>query len=709
MNLLAFADAKVLLAHRLRVVARFTDFHRRVDVFSGSDDVDALRRIYVINLDRKPNRWRRQRRELHRFRDRRGERLSGLTRRFSAIDARYLNGDIDESILVPSFSLAEQLAVDPHPRLVIDDATRAHQIAMTPQEVAVALSHIEVWKLVAHGDVSSALILEDDVVFVRSFAKKLKAAWVELTDASGGDLRFDLLYLAYRELRPTARRNFVRRKPIPRTEPGLWEASGYVLSRAGARRLLDRLPAHGPIDLWLNLQFDSLLVYSAAERIIEQRLDEPSTNSYSVLPALAKVGLLTQEKPLVHAAAKLPEPVIALGPHGSGLTALATALAMLGYTCFSDANSLPRREQDALDNNRLRSFNAYVNIGSVAGLHFAALAATYPSALFISTAPDTQFGAIPVHRHLHLEPHHRDKWAALSHFLSIEYPSLPYPGDIDLGQRTTVEMPETSTTVNQSHVLRADVSPWILRQADDVLRGFRTLDDTRVKSAHTTVDWTSDSALPLDDWRLRDDTFPSNLALFSARNYEQSSGSPAVLRLRREQTAVREYTSGAIASQQEFLYGTFGADLRSSNVSGLITGLFLHRNAPRQEIDIEFLGKDTTKMLVNVYYNPGPIGARMEYGYRGTPVLVDLGFDAAADFHRYEIDWYPDIIRWRVDGVVLHERRQWSPTPIPDRPLELNLNLWYSRSEALAGRLDASQLPAAVEFRSVTVHTPANR
>jgi beta-glucanase (GH16 family) len=61
----------------------------------------------------------------------------------------------------------------------------------------------------------------------------------------------------------------------------------------------------------------------------------------------------------------------------------------------------------------------------------------------------------------------------------------------------------------------------------------------------------------------------------------------------------------------------------------VITGFFLHRNSPRQEIDIEFLGNDTTKLLVNVYYNPGYEGARMEYGFRSTPTLIDLGFDAA--------------------------------------------------------------------------------
>jgi beta-glucanase (GH16 family) len=131
--------------------------------------------------------------------------------------------------------------------------------------------------------------------------------------------------------------------------------------------------------------------------------------------------------------------------------------------------------------------------------------------------------------------------------------------------------------------------------------------------------------------------------------------------------------------------------------------MFLHRNGPRQEIDIEFLGKDTTRMLVNIFYNPGPEGTKLEYGYRGTPTLIDLGFDAADDFHTYEIDWQPDAIRWLVDGEVAYERVAWNPTPIPDQPLQFNLNLWHSRSKDFAGSLAAAQLPASAGVRSVEI------
>jgi beta-glucanase (GH16 family) len=204
-------------------------------------------------------------------------------------------------------------------------------------------------------------------------------------------------------------------------------------------------------------------------------------------------------------------------------------------------------------------------------------------------------------------------------------------------------------------------------------------------------------------WVLRDDTFPSNLALFRPGNFSIGRDSVARLTLQKERTSVREYTSTSICSLESYLYGRFVAEVKPADVPGLITGVFLHRNSPRQEIDVEFLGRDTTKLLLNVYYNPGDEGARMEYGYRGTPVLIDLGFDASEVFHRYEIEWSPASIRWRVDGRLAYERVNWDPTPIPHLPMQLNVNLWHSRSEELAGQLAGGELPAQTELRAIEI------
>ena len=91
----------------------------------------------------------------------------------------------------------------------------------------------------------------------------------------------------------------------------------------------------------------------------------------------------------------------------------------------------------------------------------------------------------------------------------------------------------------------------------------------------------------------------------------------------------------------------------------------------------------------------------MEYGYRGTPAVIDLGFDASEDFHEYAIEWTSAAIRWSVDGRLVYERLDWDPTPIPHLPMQLHFNLWHSRSRALAGRLDHANVPAISELRAL--------
>ena len=135
----------------------------------------------------------------------------------------------------------------------------------------------------------------------------------------------------------------------------------------------------------------------------------------------------------------------------------------------------------------------------------------------------------------------------------------------------------------------------------------------------------------------------------------------------------------------------------------MVTGVFLHRNSPRQEIDIEFLGRNTRLLMVNVYYNPGGEGATFEYGYLGTPTVIDLGFDASDAFHRYSIAWTPSSIAWFVDGRVVHERINWDPTPIPHLPMRFFINLWPPRSRKLAGVLSPGDLPAKSEIKSASI------
>ena len=82
---------------------------------------------------------------------------------------------------------------------------------------------------------------------------------------------------------------------------------------------------------------------------------------------------------------------------------------------------------------------------------------------------------------------------------------------------------------------------------------------------------------------------------------------------------------------------------------------------------------------------------------------MELGFDASVEFHTYGIDWRPGCISWLVDGVVVHWRASWDPTPIPHLPMRIHANVWVPRSQALAGRVDDRSLPVESIFRDLSV------
>jgi GR25 family glycosyltransferase involved in LPS biosynthesis len=695
--------------------------------FELSLDTDAIGRVLVINLDRRPDRWRHVSRELDRILDRGGRPISSITRRFSAVDARYLDVESLRSDIETDYHLTDQLTVEPEPNLS-DTHLETVVIEMTPQEIAVALSHIAVWRLIAAGDVKYTLVLEDDAFFRRGFPGQFDAAWAAFLRLSDPVRPTDLFYLSYSEARTGIERSLAAGL-VRRPDRGVWQLSGYVLSKPGAEKLLDLLPARGPIDLWVNLKFPDLDVRMTRRPLIDQRTRLRSSNAYSILPVLSQMGVLTREKPAVFLTRHLPRPIVVQGDPKSGLTSLAAALSMLGYRCCSDLRQLPSEEQASLlAGRRTRAFDAYVNIGSLGASEVEAIARRFKSARFIQLASErgaigqppeaAHIGGIPAiaalpagsaraandppivnGRTLNIPADHPDKWELLSNFLECEYPALPYPRYEDVGQRLSVDLPAARVTGSPATRLQADTSPWIVPM--ESWPGIRVADVGRPEPV-LPQQWSGRSLLVSDDWFLRHDTFPSNLVLFRPGN-AGANDNEAVLSLCEELTAVRAFTSAAVASTHRFRFGRFTAEVRPPRVPGLVTGVFLHRNGPRQEIDIELLGRDPTKLLVNVFFNPGGPGTKLEYGYRGTPTVIDLGFDASADFHVYEIDWQPNAIRWIVDGFVVHERVIWQPTPIPDQPMEFNVNLWHSRSTELAGKLDTDGLPAQAFIRSVSI------
>ncbi|MFD6713690.1 glycoside hydrolase [Micromonospora sp. TSRI0369] len=674
----------------------------RVQAFGRN--ADQIKAIIVINLDRQPGRWRRVTKELSRFRTSEGVPLTSITRRLAAVDARDGRAVAATADVDAMYRIGDQLHVQPDARLA-ECFAEDEPVRMSRQEVAVARSHVEVWKAVATGTEDYVLVLEDDVWFRPGAPAVIDRGWRAALDRSTAEGEPKLLYLSYSDAGGTATRDDAC--PILfRPARGLWFLSGYVLSRAGAATLLRAMPVVGPVDLWMNYRFAELGALALTSPAIAQRHDGPSDNAYSVLPYLARAGIVDSGHAVKPPAPSRLGPVLAWTAGGER-ESLAMALSMLGLRVRAfDGDEEPMHQQELTD--ALRVFDALVDVPLVPAALAAAMANERSIVVLEAdalTPAGLELDRLPPSRSAILAP--RDSfggsWGLLCAVLGLVEPTEPFPAGTPRALRLFRDQRPTARLLPQARLRRdnfaMDDSPWVLpassgwRPTQNLRHSVRT-GGSAIAEASMTEASTSFPGLV--------ETFPGNLASF-AREGLQHSDEGARLVINAIEGGPRPYRSGAFASVRSFLYGRFEVEIRAASGSGLITGFFLHRDTPRQEIDIEFAGSDPRRMLVNVYFNPGDDGTALGFGYRGSPSRIDLGFDATEDFHRYAIDWQPDRMTWLVDGRVVHERVGWDPTPIPHLNMRVHANLWAPRSEELAGQVDQHKLPAAAAFRNLLV------
>ena len=104
-----------------------------------------------------------------------------------------------------------------------------------------------------------------------------------------------------------------------------------------------------------------------------------------------------------------------------------------------------------------------------------------------------------------------------------------------------------------------------------------------------------------------------------------------------------------LRSLEGFQYGYFGGRVKTFKKSGTVQSIFTYNGGryAHDEIDIEFLGKNTTKVQFNYYHN----------GVGGHEYLYDLGFDSSEEYHDYGFKWEKDRITWFVDFVAVYQVR----------------------------------------------------
>ena len=237
MNLSKPLHSATRLLHLLFLKCRIYLPKKQCDAFAPTtnDPQAGIHQIYVINLDRQPKRWADILRELVCIQDVDGKPLTDRVVRYSASDARATAHDPQDRVsdINPFYTLGDQLYVEPQPHALPDEFDLVSPIRMSQAEIAIARSHIGVWRAFEQSTAPYALVIEDDVWFAREFSRIIDHAWREMKDADKSDPAFDVLYVSYAEARHGAPKELISEN-VFRPERGLWFLSGYVLSKKGA-------------------------------------------------------------------------------------------------------------------------------------------------------------------------------------------------------------------------------------------------------------------------------------------------------------------------------------------------------------------------------------------------------------------------------------------------------------------------------------------
>ena len=138
-----------------------------------------------------------------------------------------------------------------------------------------------------------------------------------------------------------------------------------------------------------------------------------------------------------------------------------------------------------------------------------------------------------------------------------------------------------------------------------------------------------------------------------------------------EQSKNFPYSAAEYRTADFYHYGYYETSMQAIKNDGVVSSFFTYtgptdivngQKNPWDEIDIEILGKDTTKVQFNYYTN-----SKGDHEY-----MYDLGFDASEGFHTYGFDWQPDHITWYVDGKAVYTAYD----NIPSTPGKIMMNVW---------------------------------
>ncbi len=147
-----------------------------------------------------------------------------------------------------------------------------------------------------------------------------------------------------------------------------------------------------------------------------------------------------------------------------------------------------------------------------------------------------------------------------------------------------------------------------------------------------------------------------------------STGTGLTLNLSPQAGHENAYIGASLRRRKPTRFGRYEVTVQPARGAGVITGFFTytgpHYGTRHDEIDIEFLGKNTRQIHLATFVD-GKMWNR----------FIDLGFDAADKPHTYAFEWDQHSVRWYVEGKMIYQRHA-KDGAIPSEPSMLFANIW---------------------------------
>ena len=205
----------------------------------------------------------------------------------------------------------------------------------------------------------------------------------------------------------------------------------------------------------------------------------------------------------------------------------------------------------------------------------------------------------------------------------------------------------------------------------------KQLTDTPLENMQTIADFSNGKQkefFPSDGWTNGE---PFNVT-WSGENIKYQEGAAKLIITEKDD----KFYGGELRSSSHYWYGDYEITMKPDPKTGTCSSFFVYTGPsetdaegnpnPHDEIDIEFLGKDTTHVQFNFFVN----------GVGGNEYKYDLGFDASEEYHTYGFRWTETYITWYVDGVPVYRVDETAKKPLPKTPGRLMMNYWCGTKQA---------------------------